>query len=331
MNIAFLNTYKPNVLHFHGDNIFQLSKTIQLIKSNQIVSSPPKDLAILSCWTNDEDCILLEQCRQNNIPLINIIPDDYDRTQEWYMPNKIHFVLKKLQEIDNDIVLFVDGYDVLFTGLSDIIDKFKQQKYRILYNASCSNYPNVIIDRIYNQPHMGTYRFFNAGCCIGYREDLVRFYKEVLEFINTPNSIHSEQYIVRLAYSKYSLDSQQDFIGIDYQGIIFQSMGYKSISYNSEADILFVSNTSKDERSNVLVITYNRSDQLRFDKTKYNNNNTYINVNLSNHSLQFIRELVEIQYIDKIIVINNRKIRDQEIRKIKDLCTTYGIDLEMVE
>ena len=308
MNISFINSPYPSVLHFHGDNRFQLSKTLQLIKATQIVSAPPKNLAILSCWTDDNECILLEQCQQNNIPLINIVPEDYDRSQSWYMPNKINFVLDKLQSIDNDIVLFVDGYDVLFTNLSDIVSRFKNQKYRILYNASCNNYPDVIIDRIYDQTHMGTYRYFNAGCCIGYREDLIKFYNEALHYIDLPNSIGSEQFVMRFAYSKYSSDPYQNFIGIDYQGNIFQSMGYKNISYNQELDTLFISNTYNKEKSTILVVTHNKLDQLKFDKNKYSNDYRYINFSYDDYQLDTLADLINILYIEKVFTISLNKL-----------------------
>ena len=47
------------------------------------------------------------------------------------MPNKIKFFLDTLEKIDQEYVLFLDGYDVLLTHLDDILDKYLKTVYDI--------------------------------------------------------------------------------------------------------------------------------------------------------------------------------------------------------
>jgi hypothetical protein len=191
----------------------------------QITPADFDQLAIISTWTDAQSCCLLQQCIKNNISIYNCVPDNYDTTQEWYMPNKIKFFLNLLEKITQPYILFLDGYDVLLTHLDDILNKFKEFNYDILFNPSCNNYPDVLIDIIPNRTQKGVYRYFNAGCCIGKREALIKFYKEALEYIDIANPLNSEQFIMRHAFAKYSKDPIQRFIGIDHDCRIFQSMG----------------------------------------------------------------------------------------------------------
>lgn len=226
MNIINHNGHRPNVLHFHGDNINQLPKTFKYVYDECPVSGYDySKLAIVSTWTDDDRCWLLKQCNKHYIPLINCVPKDYDKTQPWYMPNKIKFFLETLDNIDQEYVMFLDGYDVLLTGLDDIIQKFEDSKYDIVFGPSCNNYPDVLVDVIPFRTKKGVYRYFNAGCCIGKKESLKKFYRECLNYIDIPNPLQSEQLVIRHAFAKYSSDLNQTFIGVDHECKIFQSMG----------------------------------------------------------------------------------------------------------
>ena len=217
----------PNVFHFHGMNIDQLPKTFEKIFNEcEVDANYDRDkLAIVSTWTDDDKCCLYQQCKKFDIPLINCVPSDYDRTQPWYMPNKIHFFINTLKSLKQKYVMFLDGYDVLISGLGNVIERFESQPYRILFGPSCNNYPDMKIDFLYGRSKLGIYRYFNAGCCMGHREDLLRFYKESLEYINIENPLKSEQFILRNVFGKYSYDSKQTFVNIDSESLIFRSMG----------------------------------------------------------------------------------------------------------
>ena len=235
MQILDQNNNTPNILHFHGHNLDQLPKTFNaVLYKHQVNTNYDKDrMDIVSCWTDEERCVLLQQCKANNIELHNAVPDDYDRKQNWYMPNKIRFFIQYLEKCDKEIVVFLDGYDVLITQLNDILEKFYSFGYRIVFGPSCNNYPESNVDKVYQRCKKGTYRYFNAGCCMGYREDLLKFYKESLEYIDIPNPWNSEQYVMRHAWAKYSNNPNQNFITVDWNGTIFKSMGVTDSSVDA--------------------------------------------------------------------------------------------------
>ena len=175
--------------------------------------------------------------------MYNALSNDHDYSQPWDMRYKIKYYIEYLENhIDTDIVMLLDGYDVLLSSTDNIIDKFLSQPYRILFNSTVNNYPDVVIDYIPNRLQYDKFSpFFNAGCCIGYKNDLITFYKECYDLIDIENKFNSEQYIIRHAFAKYSKDLNQHFIWIDFKRDIFNSMGYMTCSYNAEDKILKIS------------------------------------------------------------------------------------------
>ncbi len=225
-----------NVLHFQGKNLEQFVHTSILIYELSKLDPLEKNLSVVACWTDDEKCILNKQFIKNNLILHNALPINYDYTQLWDMRNKIKYYIDYLENyINTDIVMLLDGYDVLLASTKDIVAKFLSQPYHILFNSTVNNYPLANIDYIWNRYQYDQFcPFFNAGCCIGYRKDLIKFYKECYELINIPNNYNSEQFIVRHAFAKYSNIHNQDFIWIDFKRDIFHSMGYMVSSYNAD-------------------------------------------------------------------------------------------------
>lgn len=225
-----------NILHFQGNNLEQFKRTSQLIFDLANLDPLEDNLSIVMCWTDDEKCILLQQLIKNQIPFTNALPGNYNYLNEWDMRNKIKYYIECLEnDINTDIVLLLDGYDVLFVSTKDIVKKFLSQPYRILFNSTVNNFPNVHIDTIPNRLQYERFSpFFNAGCCIGYREDLIKFYKECYELIDIPNELNSEQFIVRHAFANYSYNPEQRFVWIDFKRDIFNSMGYMSCEFNCD-------------------------------------------------------------------------------------------------
>jgi hypothetical protein len=316
MKITNEKGYTPNVLHFHGCNINQLQKTFFTIFEKHIVNNDydKSRLKIVSTWTNAESCWLYRQCEKNNIDLVNCVPVNYDKNQTWYMPNKIKYFIDILENSNEEIVLFLDGYDVLLTHLDDIIERFENQPYRILFGPSCNNYPNVEIDKIYNRSNMGAYRYFNAGCVIGYREDLLKFYREAWNYNWVNNPWNSEQLIMRVAFSKYSSDKNQTFVGIDYKCVIFQSMGILDSTFNADS-VSFAVN--RKPIINVLIV--GDDDALNyFDNEKYA---IFINKSKSNN-YDLLDEIFEKRSINYVIYQLNK---NDNIEMISKLCALYDV------
>lgn len=273
-------TNSPNILHFQGDTLTQLKQTFDCIKekSSLLNTKIPEDLALVSCWTDDNLCHILKQCNEGNIDLINAVPSDYDTAQHWDMRNKIGFIVNTLKKIDTEYTLIMDGYDVLIIHLEDIIDKFHKLGYRILFNATSNNFPNVQIDCVPQRFLFGEHRFFNAGCCIGYTKDLLNFYAETLEILNNNNlynPYHSEQFIVRHAFAKYSSDITQKYIFFDFNSIIFQTMGrINSTGY------------ATDDSLENIVITIDKIERTEHKKVIVTGSDGFIGNRLTEYLLQ---------------------------------------------
>lgn len=332
----------PCVLHFHGQNINQLSNTFRIISTEHIVNSDydKNKLAIVSTWTEEENCCLLKQCRKFDIPIINCVPKDYDKTQEWYMPNKIKFFIKVLESIDNELVMFLDGYDVLFTHLDDIIYRYESQSYTILFGPSCNNYPEIKIDMLWGRAKMGAYRYFNAGCVIGKRTALIEFYKHALEYIDKKNPWKSEQLIMRYVFAEYSKDKTQTFVGIDFNCKIFRSMGVTDSAVNEKLGEIHFS-CNKQLKRNIIVtgsdgfIGKELVNELKNDL----NNNVFEIDRKSLIEVDCIELLFRLYDIDVVYHLaaqtsvfntNHAQIVKDNIDcfvKIVDICNKYGTNL----
>ena len=225
-----------NIAHFQGSTSTVFNDFMQDIWGHKL-SQAPDDLTILSIWTTDEKCVLYQQLKENNISIINCyIP----REEKWSNPYKIECILKALKEINTKYVLILDGYDVVIDNWDNLIEKFKSFNAGIVFNASKNNYPGYFGDQPIRQ-HSSKFRYLNAGCCIGYKEELIEFYEQVNEFYKTQpiNRWNSEQYIVRNVYKNYcNYTSAYNLVKLDTECSIFQTFG--QIMYKKRNDVILV-------------------------------------------------------------------------------------------
>ena len=232
-----------NVLHFQGKNVEVLNKTFNLVKQYAKLDPIEKDLTLVSCWTDNRKCHLYQQLLRQDIELINALPSNYDYSQQWDMRNKIRYYIDCLNtKVNTRYVMLLDGYDVVFASTKNILSKFKNLGYKIIFNTSFNNFPEEDIDYIENRDDLGFFKYFNAGCCIGYTKDVIKFYEECLNYINVYNPINSEQKILRYAFAKYSNDKNQRFIWVDKYRDIFHTMALTTCDYNAPTRTLRIDN-----------------------------------------------------------------------------------------
>ena len=208
----------PNIFHFPGSASYFKEYWIDLFEKNAVFKEA-ENLTIITFATNEDESPLITQLKRNGVKYINAV----DSEAAWVNTQKISYLLKALEQVTTDYVLVLDGYDVVIQDLNGILEKFKELNYRILFNATNNNYPEIEVDSIPNRDKLGDFCYLNAGGCIGYREDLKKFYKEVLEIqdkVENPNN--SEQLLVRTVFAKYSDKKDNDFVFIDYSSMIFQ-------------------------------------------------------------------------------------------------------------
>lgn len=217
-----------NISHFQGTSQDRLDTLISKINDTSVLDNfPSNELSIITVYTDEDKCILSKQLKKFGIPFINGITGKEDRVanKPWEMPDKIYYILNALSMVKTEYVLILDGYDVLINSFDNILYKFKNlYSVRMLFNATKNNYPNVLVDRIHDRDWRGDFRYFNAGCAIGYTSDFLAFYQECYKIRSQiPNIWDSEQYILRNIFAKYSEDLTNSPIDFDWKCDIFQT------------------------------------------------------------------------------------------------------------
>jgi len=208
----------PNIFHFPGSASHFKEYWIELLEKKSTFKDV-ENLTIITFATNEDESPLISQLKRNGVKYINAVNSEKD----WVNTQKIQYLLNALEKVTTDYVLILDGYDVVIQDLNEIIEKFKSLNYRIIFNATHNNYPEMEIDKIQSIEKLGEFCYLNAGGCIGYREDIRRFYGEVLDIQNkVENPYNSEQLLVRTVFAKYSDKKDNNFVFIDYSSIIFQ-------------------------------------------------------------------------------------------------------------
>lgn len=211
------------IFHFPG---FRSQSKLDLMESKIATEfKVPENVQIIT--TVDEESIekspLIKQLNYNKTEYINsALGKD---TSDWCNRKKIQLIYDALQSVTKEYCLILDGWDVVIVNnLMDIIEDFKSYGVKVLYNATVADFPDVKIETIPNQKEMGTFCYFNAGCCIGETETLKKIYKEALDLINQTDLTQekhadSEQYWLRKVFANHTDDYT---IGIDYLCKIFQ-------------------------------------------------------------------------------------------------------------
>ncbi|RZB40645.1 procollagen-lysine,2-oxoglutarate 5-dioxygenase 1, partial [Asbolus verrucosus] len=134
---------------------------------------------------------------------------------------KVNLLKEALQPHKNDknkIVLFTDGYDVVFLGdLNQIVAKFKASNARVLFGAESACWPDVELAQKYPKVSEGK-RFLNSGMYIGYASELW----EILEY-DTIKDSDDDQLFFTKAYLDEVLRKRLSF-KLDHKSELFQNL-----------------------------------------------------------------------------------------------------------
>lgn len=219
-----------NVSHFQGTSRDRLAEFMEMVKEKTVLELP-ENLTVLTTFTDADSCILYQQLKSNGVECLNTC--DFVSQEElkgdWSMLKKIGLIRKGLEHVTTDYVLICDGYDVYINSFDNIIPKFLETGLRMLFNGTKNNFPLTHVDKIPYRDWREDYRYFNAGCAIGYVEDFKNFYKDCDDLINqpepVPNPWNSEQLILRHVFAKYSekVDTPEAYMDFDWKCDIFQT------------------------------------------------------------------------------------------------------------
>ena len=141
--------------------------------------------------------------------------------------NELKNYLAKCQ--DDQLVLFVDGYDVLINdSLEEIIERFKSFECDVVFAAERTCWPHD--DELYRKQldvqTLSGYPFLNSGCFIGY----ARVLKEITDFIE-PSSDDQQYYQRQYVSGNWN-------IKLDHEAYVFICLAgtspYTSIKENGQ-------------------------------------------------------------------------------------------------
>lgn len=167
----------------------------------------------------------------------NYINAYQDTEKKFNNTQKIEMLYNALLNVKTKYCIILDAYDVFIYFKEGLLEKFLEFNTKILFNASLNNYPECVIEELPNRESLGKAKYFNAGCCIGYTDSLIKFYKECLDILklNLYNPGNSEQLILRNAYKKYCTCENKDnkFIKIDNESKIFLTTGQRLLLYEN--------------------------------------------------------------------------------------------------
>ena len=127
---------------------------------------------------------------------------------------KINLLREYIENLPpNDVVLFVDGYDVFFgTELKEIVQRYLGFNTRVLFAAEENCWPDSnMVDKFPPAEYNSKYRFLNSGLFIGEVRELKKILKNPIK-----NSEDDQLY-----YQKAFLSGEYD-IKLDYEAYIFQ-------------------------------------------------------------------------------------------------------------
>lgn len=208
-----------NIIHFASQTIIaktnaQLAK---MIEHNKVVK--PKNLTILTMFTDKEKAMLCKQLDESGVDYINVIEGiDYI---DFKHQDKAKFYLSALKNVDTDYVLIIDSYDTLIQTFDSLIERFEESNCDILFNACWCNYPYEEIEDTSIYGATTRFRFFNSGVCLGRTDAVKEFYtktREVYDELHVEGEIKAEQYFMRHCIKRYYSDGKR--VKIDYDNKI---------------------------------------------------------------------------------------------------------------
>lgn len=194
---------------------------------------------------------LLTSCKQNNINLIQLGADS-----RW---SDFDVKLKELnsylsEQTNNDIILFVDGYDSYFIdSIKIIVEKFINLNCDILMSSEINCFPDKSLKDKYDK-NSSPFKYVNSGGFIGYTQPLKQAISKLLDIQKNSTSEYknNDQYL----WSIYCMDNN---IKLDYDCNIFQCLHstkpdyfelegarYKNKITNSFPSILHANGNSED-------------------------------------------------------------------------------------
>lgn len=142
--------------------------------------------------------------------------------------DKVKFTLNAIRGLpDDDIVCFVDGFDVLAVcgSADEITSKFKSYNCEILFGAELNCWPGEYKGRYPAMNYIkGGYRYLNSGGFIGYKRAIMALYtwKTLEEIAHICKTCGGDQgYFIEYFLANYT---EGCGLMLDWKALVFQNM-----------------------------------------------------------------------------------------------------------
>ena len=204
------------VAHFQGKCQSKFSRVVDVIDRQDIIM--PEDVEIVTATNHLDVSILVKQLEKCNINFINKV----EQGSYWTNLKKPGYIIEGLRDVQSKYALIVDADDVLLTkDIVNIVEKFKLFQKELIFGATKNNFPDLLIDKVYDRDFRGAFRYLNAGSCFGTVDICLKFYSRANEILHNNliyNPLKSEQLIIRNTFKDAT-----DYVDFDYQCTLFQT------------------------------------------------------------------------------------------------------------
>jgi len=215
------------------------------MSTNEVISREKyhsyKNLYIFTIYTDETKIDFLKFSSNLTGIRINYI---FVEPSEWTGYKEKIFKLRKVYESlnDNDIICFVDAYDVIVnSNCEEILEKFLSFNKDLVIAAETNSYPKEY-EEMY-EITTSKFKFLNSGCYCGYKHSIMKlfFWKEDSCIEEICSYKGDQHYFIKYYLENYKncsivLDSNcllfQCMIGVDLDDFIFEN-GRISESYSS--------------------------------------------------------------------------------------------------
>ncbi|KAL7675333.1 hypothetical protein ACOME3_001596 [Neoechinorhynchus agilis] len=158
--------------------------------------------------------------------------------------------LNEIKSVNETLVLYTDGYDVIFNDEPDeIVRKFVTFDKRIIFSAETFCWPDKTLEAKYPEVSENASRFLNSGLFMGYKDD-------VINLINSLSIKDADD--DQLAYTNFYLNAAkrkgQKDVGLDTKSEIFQSLNgaQKDLQITFENATSILTNFQSGTRPSIL-------------------------------------------------------------------------------
>ena len=154
---------------------------------------------------------------------------------------KINILKKELEKLnDDDVIFFVDGYDVIFmTGTEEIEKKWKDAECKVLFGAEKVLWPDRSIEDRFPEKNE-SYRFLNSGNFMGEVGELKRITAEEL------SDSDDDQLYYQLKFLSGDFDFKLDYKANIFQCIAFCADSEESLNMSFQKELKIENNRIKN-------------------------------------------------------------------------------------